>query len=289
MIKGMTLSKGGSKLPLVLGLILGLVAAVLVVVYLTSAKDQGTSTNNSGGEGVPVVVASQNVDAGVRLTPQMLAVKNIPQTDQLAGAFSSIEGLAGQVTRVPIVAGEQVIQTKVTGTANISAYGDKPPVALLLEPGQRAVSMELSSVIGAGGNIRPGDFVDVILIVELKPQAASPESQGTSDQVAATIVQNVKVLAVDQTTTNPNSETSSNPDKTKSADATATSMTLAVTPTQGEVVAMSELCAKNHGGRLTVSLRGIGDGNALGNRTQWPAEGPPPTCAAVLGVTALGQ
>ena len=38
------------------------------------------------------------------------------------------------------------------------------------EPGQRAVSIELSSVIGAGGNIRPGDFVDVILIVQIKPE-----------------------------------------------------------------------------------------------------------------------
>src|SRR5947207_1979400 len=114
MIKGMALSKGGSRLPLILGLILGLVAAVLVVVYLTSAKDEGGST--SSGEGVPVVVASQNVEAGVRLTPGMLAVKSIPQSDQLAGAFSSVEGLAGQVTRVPLVAGEQVIQNKVTGT-----------------------------------------------------------------------------------------------------------------------------------------------------------------------------
>src|SRR5205809_6106801 len=82
MIKGMALSKGGSRLPLILGLILGLVAAVLVVVYLTSAKDEGGST--SSGEGVPVVVASQNVEAGVRLTPGMLAVKSIPQSDQLA-------------------------------------------------------------------------------------------------------------------------------------------------------------------------------------------------------------
>ncbi len=45
MIKGMTLSKGGSRLPLILGLVLGLVAAVLVVVYLSSAKsDSGSIT-----------------------------------------------------------------------------------------------------------------------------------------------------------------------------------------------------------------------------------------------------
>src|SRR2546428_5843701 len=106
MIKGMTLSKGGSRLPLILGLILGLVAAVLVVVYLTSAKDEGGSTSSSG-EGVPVVVASQNVEAGVRLPPAMLAVKSIPPNDQVAGAFQSVQGPARPVTRVPLVAGEQ--------------------------------------------------------------------------------------------------------------------------------------------------------------------------------------
>jgi len=285
MIKGMTLSKGGSRLPLILGLILGLVAAVLVVVYLTSAKDEGGSTSSTG-EGVPVVVASQNVEAGVRLTPGMLAVKSIPQSDQLAGAFQSVEGLAGQVTRVPLVAGEQVIQTKVTGTTNISEFGSNPPLALIVEPGQRAVSIELSSVIGAGGNIRPGDFVDVILIVQIKPEG---DTQGASDQIAATIIQNAKVLAVDQTRTNPNAETTSNPDKAKEASQTATTLTIGVTPVQGEIVAMAEVCGHNHGGRLSVSLRGVGDGNALGNRTQWPTDGPPPSCAKVLGVSSLGQ
>ena len=288
MIKGMTMSKGGSRLPLILGLILGLVAAVLVVVYLTSAKDEGASTSSSS-DGSPTVVANQDIPAGTRLTADMLRVESIPQGNQLVGIFGSTEGLAGQVTKVPLLKGEQVSQNKVTGTTNISAFGNNPPLALLLEPGQRAVSIELSSVIGAGGNIRPGDHVDVILIVELKPQSASAETQGTSDQVAATIIQNAKVLAVDQTTTNPNAETSSEPDTSKKANETATSMTLAVSPIQGETLAMGELCAHNHGGRLTASLRGVGDTSDLPNRTQWPAGGPPPTCAAVLGVSALGQ
>jgi len=265
------------------------VAAVLVVVYLTSAKDEGASTGIGGSEGSPTVVAKRDIAAGERLAPEDLTVESIPQGNQLVGIFGSTEGLAGQVTKVPLLKGEQITQNKVTGTANISAFGNNPPVSLLLEQGQRAVSIELSSVIGAGGNVRPGDHVDVILIVELKPASVSPDTQGTSDQVAATIIQNVKVLAVDQTTTNPNAESSSDPDKSKSANESATSLTVAVSPIQGETLAMGELCAKNHGGRLTVSLRGVGDNNDLPNRTQWPAGGPPPTCAAVLGVSALGQ
>ena len=153
----------------------------------------------------------------------------------------------------------------------------------------RGVSVEVSSLIGAGGNIRPGDFVDVILIVEVKPEGASPENQGTSNQISSTILQNVKVLAVDQEITNPNAEASSNPDDAKAADETATSVTLMVTPIQGEVLAMADVCGDNHGGRLSLSLRGPGDSAKLSNRTEWPDGGPPPGCAEVLGISALGE
>lgn len=287
MIKGMTLPKGGNRLPLILGLVLGLVAAVLVVVYLSSAKDDSGSTSSGGGGGTPVVVAANDIAAGTRLTAEMLVVKNM--TDPLVGAFGTTEGLTGQVTRVPVVAGEQVIQSKITSSDVFVGAGENPPLAFLIDPGMRAVSVEISSLIGAGGNIRPGDFVDVILIVEVKPEGATAESGGTSNQISSTILQNVKVLAIGQEVTNPNADASSNPDEAKDADETATSVTLMVTPTQGEVLSMSDVCGDNHGGRLSLSLRGPGDSAKLSNRTEWADGGPPPGCAEVLGISALGE
>ncbi|HEV8573759.1 MAG TPA: Flp pilus assembly protein CpaB [Dehalococcoidia bacterium] len=285
----MTLPKGGSKLPLILGLILGLTAAVLAVVYLTSAKDEsGGSGSSSGGGGVPVVVAAVPIPAGTRLTPEMLKITNIPESDRLLGAFSTPEGVSAQVTRVPLLANEQVVESKI-GSGVTFAEGGNPPLSFVIDPGMRAVSVEVSSLIGAGGNIRPGDKVDVILIVEVKPEGADPEATGTSDQISATILQNVKVLAIDQEVTNPNAESSSDPDQAKDTKESATSLTLAVTPTQGEVLAMADVCGDNHGGRLSLSLRGAGDEAKLGNRTEWANDGPPPSCAEVLGISALGE
>ena len=286
MIKGMTLPKGGNRLPLILGLVLGLVAAVLVVVYLSSAKDDSGTVQIGGEDGVDTVVAANDIAAGTRLTAEMLTVTKT--TNPLAGAFGTTEGVTGQVTTVPMVAGEQVIQSKVSGNLNEFQGGDLP-LAVAITPGMRGVSAEISSLIGAGGNIRPGDFVDVILIVEVKPEGASPENQGTSNQISSTILQNVKVLAVGQEITNPNSEASASSDEAKSADETATSVTLMVTPTQGEVLAMSDVCGDNHGGRLSLSLRAPGDSAKLSNRTEWADGGPPPGCAEVLGISALGE
>jgi pilus assembly protein CpaB len=253
---------------------------VLVVVYLSSAKDDSGSITPSSG-GTPVVVAANDIAAGTLLTAEMLTVTN---ADPLRGAYSTAEGVTGKVTRVPVVAGEQVLDSKVGGPDV-----DVDSLSGQIDPGMRAVSAEISSLIGAGGNIRPGDFVDVVLIVEVKPEAAGPESQGTSNQISSTILQHVKVLAVGQEITNPNSEASSNSDDAKSADETATAVTLMVTPTQGEVLAMSDVCGDNHGGRLSLSLRAPGDTATLSNRTVWPEGGPPPGCAEVLGISALGE
>jgi pilus assembly protein CpaB len=287
MIKGMTLPKGGSRLPLILGLVLGLVAAALVVVVLTSAEE--SSVTSSGGEGVPVVVAAQDIPAGTRLTDTMLGVKEIPESDKLVEAFGSTEGVVNQVTKVPLVAGEQVIPTKLaTGPGAVITTDGSVPLTFAIDPGQRAVSVGVSSLIGAGGNIRPGDFVDVVLIVELKPQDASPETQGTSDQLAATILQNIEVLAVDQSITNPNADTT-DPNAGKDADEGATTLTVQVSPTQGEVLSMAEVCGSNHGGRISVSLRAPGDTSAVPGRAVYADNSPPPTCSGVLGIAALGE
>ena len=287
MIKGMTLSKGGSRLPLILGLILGLVAAVLVVVYLSSAKDEGGGTGGGSSEGVPVVVANQPIAAGTKITPEMVTVRSVPSSDVITGAIGTSEGLVGKVTRVAIVANEQISDTKVISTEVVSGFGANPPLSLLLEPGARAVSAEMSALIGAGGNIRPGDYVDVILIVEVK--VAGPDGQTFNDTVAGTVLQNVKVLAIDQERTNPDPAAGTDPDKSKSANEAATTATLSLNPSQAEVIAVADQCGKGHGGRLAMSLRGPGDPNKLSNRTEWPAGGGIPTCIAILGVATLGD
>jgi len=286
MIKGMTLSKGGSRLPLILGLILGLVAAVLVVVYLTSAKDEGGSVSTSGGEGTPVVVALQNIAAGTKITPEMVTIKSVPTSDQITNPFTTTEGLIGKVTRVGIVANEQISDTKVISTDLISGFGGNPPLSLLVEPGTRAVSTEMSALIGAGGNIRPGDYVDVILVVEVKLNG--PNGESFNDTVAGTILQNVKVLAIDQERTDPNPAAGTNPDQSKQENQAATTVTLSLNPSQAEVIAVADQCGKAHGGRLAMSLRGPGDPNKLSNRAEWPANGSIPSCVALLGVATLG-
>lgn len=289
-IKGMTVGSRGGKLSLLLGLGLGVVAAALIVVYLSGAKGEGGGGSISGPS-ESVVVASQNIPAGTRITAEMVAVKKLPDSTILAGAFKAPEAVVGQVTTVPVIAGEQLVPEKITATgqAAVNQYGDNPPLSLLLEPGMRAVSVELSSLIGAGGLIRPGDHVDVILSVKTR---TSDETSGTggdpggSNQLAVTVLQDLKVLAVDQNVAAQAAGGDTAGADAEDENAAATTVTVAATPVQAEVLALADMCRSNFNGRLAIALRGFGD-VAKTSRTEWPADGAPPDCATLLGVKDL--
>src|SRR3990170_499331 len=280
MIKNQALGGRTNRALILLGLFLGLVSAALVVVYLSKADDGGG--NVSGGAGTPVVVASQAIPAGTRVTEEMLTLKSIGADAVLADAFVKTKDVVGQVTRVPFVAGEQVLPSKVTATGAAIADVENPPLAYVIPEGKRAVSVEVSSQIGVSGLIRPGDYVDVILTVQVQGGGGTGQS-ATNDQITRTILQNVQVLSVDQDIAIPSQDTEGAPSVGGSADSNpdATTVTLAVSPVHGEVLTVAGTCGQNNGGRLALALRGFGDSGLMGTRAQWAEDGAPPTCAAL--------
>jgi len=293
MIKNQALGGRTNRALILLGLFLGLVSAALVVVYLSKASDDGGG-NVSGGATTPVVVASQDIPAGTRVTVEMLTLKPIASDAILPGAFLKTEEVVGQVTRVPLVSGEQVIPTKVVATGIAITDVENPPLALVIPAGMRAVSVEVSSVIGASGLIRPGDYVDVILTVQVQSGSTSGGTTGESakrDQLARTILQNALVLAVDQDVALPaaGGEEGAPPstDDDAKSNADASTVTLAVSPVHGEVLTVAETCGENFGGRLALALRPLGESELVGTRTAWADAGAAPTCAAMLGLTSL--
>jgi len=284
MIKNQALGGKTNRALILLGLFLGLVSAALVVVYLSKADDSGGG-KVSGGAVTPVVVASQGVPAGTRITADMVTLKSISSEAILPDVFLKTKDVVGQVTRVPLVAGEQVIPSKVTPTGFEIANVENPALAYVVPEGMRGVSVEVSSVIGASGLIRPGDYVDVILTVK-----TSTEGETGGNQIAKTILQNALVLSIDQTVAHPvagDDGSSSPPAEDGTSNAEASSVTLAVSPVHGEVLTAAETCGKNFNGRLALALRPFGESDLVGTRAQWADDGAPPGCAALLGLTSL--
>ena len=99
----------------------------------------------------------------------------------------------GAVVREPILAGEPIVGRKIVRA------GDSGYMAAYLEPGMRAMAIRVTVETAAGGFILPGDRADVLLTREVKTPGAGGGSE-TTKFVAATVMQNVKVLAIDQNT-----------------------------------------------------------------------------------------
>jgi len=115
--------------------------------------------------------------------------------------------------------------------------GEKGFVASGLKPGMRAVGVKIDPVIGVGGFVRPGDRVDIILTTTLnvtdKKIKKDLRNADTSRKVSETILQNIRVIAINQ-----NAESSGkNEKKPKLA-------TLEVTSKQAEILANARRMGK---------------------------------------------
>lgn len=288
MIKNQALGGRSNRALIFLGLFLGLVSAALVVVYLSKAGGDG---GNVSAAKAPVVVASQDIPAATKITAEMVTLKSISADAVLPEVFLKTKDVIGKITRVPVVAGEQVIPSRVAATGTAITNVENPPLAYVVPEGMRAVSISVSSEIAASGLIRPGDFVDVILTVQIQP-GDDTEGTSVSDQIARTILQNAQVLSIDQQVALPSAgeggQTTAPPaTEGGDAEAEASTVTLAVSPVHGEVLTVAETCGQNNGGRLALALRAFGDSKEVGTRSVWASNGPPPTCAALLGLPSL--
>ena len=265
----------GGKAVLLLALFLGLVSAVLVYVYLSQAGGEKTAAS---GDTKQVLVAREDIPVATRITDSMVELKAIPVDAVHPDSFSSTEGVVGNMARYPIAAGEQVLSDRVAASSVTLREGEELPLPYIVAEGKRAVSVSTSALIGAGGLMRPGDYVDVILTLKLG-----------DDQIGRIILQNLEVLALDQKVEKvapkfeegqeertPTGEGETKPE--------AVTVTLAVAPVEGEVLTVAEECAGNFGGRLALALRPFGEHNTVETRSTWSETGSPPLCSQLFGM-----
>lgn len=100
----------------------------------------------------------------------------------------------GSVVREPILAGEPIVMRKIVRA------GDSGYMAAYLEPGMRAMAIRVTVETAAGGFILPGDRVDVVLTRETNLGNIGAAETDRSKFTSATVMQNIKVLAIDQST-----------------------------------------------------------------------------------------
>ena len=174
--------------------ILAVVGVVMVMTYANGADAralEGMQTKNVlvVAEEIPEGTPAEDVEAFVE-------TRAVPQNFVVPGALTDLDEVSGQVTDVPLAAGEQLHQARFATPEARRAAGAAPLPEEAQEMHQ--VTVALNKPRALGGNIAPGDRVGVFMSFETTGQKGyvlnsdgsiervpgSPEDEGDSDDKA---------------------------------------------------------------------------------------------------------
>ncbi len=184
---------------------------------------------------VRILVAKETLPAGTLIDAKQLRWQAWPKPGisdayMKEGDFTP-EDLIGTVVRVGIAVGEPISETRVVRP------GEHGFLAAVLRPGFRGMTVPVNATTGIAGFVFPGDRVDLILSHKL----AGKGVDGRELRASETVLTDIRVLAIDQSTNDQAAEP--NPAK---------NVTIEVTPKQVEIVSLiTDL------GRLSLSLRSL--------------------------------
>jgi pilus assembly protein CpaB len=211
--------------------------AVIVAAVATYGVYKALEVTRESGRVVtaPVVVASEDIPEGHAIEKRAITTGQWPVQTIPAGAFSSVDSVAGRVTRVPVFQGEPIVPGR------LAPPGTTGGLEVKIAPGKRAMSVKINDVAGISGLIQPNSRVDVL--VNIRDDRSPKQSQ-----VAKLFMENMRVLSVGQQVTRGEDGKPIN----------ATTATLEVTPDEAErlAIAMGQ-------GLIALVLRGYGDPDSI--------------------------
>ncbi|MBF8670066.1 Flp pilus assembly protein CpaB [Pseudomonas putida] len=201
-------------------LTLGLGAALMANNWLNGRLNAAPDDNMKN-----VVVATVEIPFGQMIEAQQVAIVRMPKDAVPDDAFDSNEKVVGKIATFALLRGD------VLRSARLAEHLGGSTLASLIAPDKRAISVRVDDVVGVGGFLLPGNRVDVL---------ATRQSDGSSnDAESRTILQDLRVLAVDQT---------AGTDKTQPVVVRAVTLEMSAKEAEVLVKAQSE-------GKLQLALR----------------------------------
>jgi pilus assembly protein CpaB len=226
-----------SLIALGIAVVLGILAVFLANTFLIAREKQVAVTPTGTTK---VAVALVPLDYGMEVTPEKVRYVDYPTASLPPGTYRSQAHLLPmgkkRLALRPIQINQPILSADLTGE------GKGASISALLPDGARAASVRINDVSGVAGFVKPYDSVDVLITRSV----GGGESQG---QVTDVLLQNIRVIAIDQNAKGGNPQ----PDLGKTA-------TLQVTPLEAQKLALGQQV-----GALSLVLRkpGVEQDNPL--------------------------
>jgi pilus assembly protein CpaB len=235
------LSRRGPIL-IVISLLLAVGAAWVANRWLITQNERREAASDT----VQVAAAAIDIPFGTRVEPRHVAMIQMLKGTAPEGVFPASAAVEGKIARAPIMKGEILL------AGRFADQGEGSTLATVITEDMRAVSVRVNDVVGVAGFLLPGNRVDVV--------SAYRDGQQTRSE---TIVQNVKVLAVDQTAATEKNE-----------PVVVRAVTLEVTPADAERLALAA-----ERGAIQLALRNPLDDRLVAMRSGVPVVVPAPAPA----------
>ncbi len=220
------------RIALLAALVMGLASLALLAKY-----KEDFETRVSGGESVPVLVASGEIALGEMLTEEMFAIREIPESyiDARHIRASELDRALGIRTTMGLRANEAVLWTDLA-----VASQEQRVLSGLVKQGMRAITVRIKQGTSLSSMLRPGDRIDLLLRAERE-----------GGPVVMPLLQNVLVLAVGS---DMGSHKALSEGNIMTMVMSGSDLTLSVTTEQAQVLTLAE-----GEGSLSASLRNPND------------------------------
>jgi pilus assembly protein CpaB len=171
-----------------------------------------------------VVAAAADIPVGTKLEATHLKVIPLPLEAISENNLTSLDEAIGRVVTQPLYSGEILLEKRLT------LHEGGSPLAAVIESGKRALTVRVNDVIGVAGFLLPSNRIDVV---------STKRGSGSRTTISKTIVENLKVLAVDQTASSD-----------KNDPVIVRAVTLEVTPKEAELIVKA-----TEEGKVQLTLR----------------------------------
>jgi pilus assembly protein CpaB len=171
---------------MILGLAVAIVLAFLLSTFVYRQFKQATSSKAVVSQ--HIVVAASPLQLGTRVDANNLRLIPWPAGEPVAGMFTRIEDCSNRALITPVAANELILESKLASKESGAGLPATIP------EGMRALSVAVNEVVGVAGFVIPGTMVDVLVTGRMGGRG----SQGGSENITRTILENVRVLAAGQ-------------------------------------------------------------------------------------------
>jgi pilus assembly protein CpaB len=217
---------------LLIAVIVGALGLALLLLYQQRFEHEA-----SGGPKVKLLIAMKRIEQGKPLADDMISVREVPMAYVDERSIREVDKKKIIGLRVGNTVKEQqmLLWTDLT-----TGSDDRKDLSSLVTPGSRAIAIRASRDESSVALVRPGDYVDVIGVLNGGP--------GSEKSSASVLLQRVLVLAVG-TDTSPNAI-----DQRSSNAPIENILTLSVSLNEAQILSL----AANRG-KLTVAIRNPDD------------------------------